>query len=334
MLAITYSLIAPIILGVALLGLFLIYLSYRYNILYIYSGERDTRGLHYPRALLHILVGLYIAEVCMLGLFGLKGAFIPVVFMAGLIIFTALLHISLNDALAPLLYNIPRSLAAEEELRKSGNHPWNAQKFEDKDDILDTHDDAENQGNNAGYDSDFDPSDPTDTVSHGDQSSRALEGGDQMIDLGKTTIKAMIRKKYDASPVPAFINAVDFWSYWISPDPSKKPNFIIKFLHPDIFASYHVLRSQIPEDIAKIEVMYEEGVLKDAFSPPSMRAKSPRIWIPRDLAGVSRQEVAHSGKVIEISDEGAWMNERNLVEVDLDGETERWVLREWERVRF
>jgi hypothetical protein len=79
-----------------------------------------------------------------------------------------------------------------------------------------------------------------------------------------------------------------------------------------------------------------ESVLKDAYSPPSIRERSPRLWIPRDLAGVSRQEVAHSGKVVEISDEGASFDERGRLGVDLEGETERWVCREGEggRVKF
>ncbi len=79
---------------------------------------------------------------------------------------------------------------------------------------------------------------------------------------------------------------------------------------------------------------YEDGVLKDAYSPPSMRNKSPRLWIPRDAAGVSRQEVTHSNKVVEMSDEGAWIDEKGRLSLELEGETEKWVLRDWERVRF
>lgn len=324
--------IAPIVLAVALIAFYLIYLSYRYNILFIYSSERDTRGLHYPRALKQTLTGVYLAEVCMVGLFVVKGAYFPMIFMIGLLIFTYLVHFSLSKSLEPLLYNLPRTLAAEEELRKAGNHPWNAENLEDKNDDLDPQEAAESQ-NNVGYDSDFDPSDEN-NISHGQQSSRAIEGADAALDLGKDTITKFVRKKYYASPIPSMISAIDFWTYWISPDPSKKPNVLLKFLHPEVFADYHILRSQIPEAIANMEITYEESVLKDAYSPPSMRNKSPRIWFPRDAAGISRQEVDHCRKVIECSDSDAWLDEKGWVDVDLDGETERWVLREWERVRF
>lgn len=269
-----------------------------------------------------------------MGLFVVKGAYFPMILMVGLLIFTYLVHFSLSNSLSPLLYNLPRSLVAEEELRKAGNHPWNAERLQDDHDEDETAV-LEQQQHNAGYDSDFDPSDPSDhAVSHGEQSSRGIEGADAAFELGTDTISKIIRKKYDASSIPAFIQAIDFWTNWISPHPNQKPGFALKFLHPEVFEDYHVLRSQMPEEIANMEVTYDESVLKDAYSPPSVRNKSPKIWLPQDPAGVSRQEVAHCNKVIECSDGDAWLDERGLVDVGVDGETERWVLRDWERVRF
>jgi hypothetical protein len=302
----------------------------------VYSSERDTRGLHYPRALTQTITGLYLSEVCLVGLFGLKGAYGPVVMTFGLIIFTALVHISLSDALYPLLYNLPRTLAAEEELRKLGNPPFLAAN------LTDVHDaevpDPEEGEANQGYDSDFDPSDPTDlAVDHGEQNSRGLrdavpiEGADKAITLSTRTLSSLLRTKYNATPIPGFMQAIDFWTPWITPDPNQNPNFILRFLHPEIFESYHVLRDLIPAELREMDPSASygdtEGVLKDAYSPPSIREKSPRLWIPRDLAGVSRQEVAHSSKVIEISDEGASFDENGRLGVDLEGETERWVCR-------
>jgi hypothetical protein len=122
-LAISYSLIAPIVLGVAAIGLFLIYISYRWNLLYVYSSELDTRGLHYPRALTQTLTGVYLAEICLVGLFGVQGGYGPMVMTFGLLLVTTLINMSLNDALGPLIFNLPRTVAAEEALRLAGNHP-------------------------------------------------------------------------------------------------------------------------------------------------------------------------------------------------------------------
>lgn len=104
----------------AAIGLFLFYFAYRYNFLYVYDTGVDTRGAVYPRALQQIFVGLYIAEVCLLGLFATRlntnGAIGPFVMMILLLIFTALFNIGLNSALEPLIKYLPKSLEAEERL--------------------------------------------------------------------------------------------------------------------------------------------------------------------------------------------------------------------------
>lgn len=336
--AITYSIIAPIVLGVAALGLFLIYLSYRYNLLYIYSSERDTRGLHYPRALKQILTGIYLAEICLVGLFALKGAYGPLILTFGLLLFSALIHLSLNDALSPLMFNLPRTLAAEEELRKQGNHPWNAAQLEDWRDAG-ANARVEAAMHDMGYDEDFDPSDPAANVDHGEQNSRGveipIEGADAVVKLGTSTLKTMLRAKYAASPVPAFIAKIDFWTYWITPDPNIKPNFMLRFLHPEIFADYHILRARIPVELQELQVMYEQEVLRDAYSPPSVRARAPRVWLPSDEAGVSVQEVRHCQQAgVEARDDRAWIWEKGGVVCEAEGEVGEWVERGWERVRF
>jgi hypothetical protein len=333
-LAISYSLIAPIVLGVAAIGLFLIYISYRWNLLYVYSSELDTRGLHYPRALTQTLTGVYLAEICLVGLFGVQGGYGPMVMTFGLLLVTTLINMSLNDALGPLIFNLPRTVAAEEALRLAGNHPIDALNLNDKNDAFNEHE-AENQ-QDVGYDSDFDPTDPNPQVSHGTQQSRGIkdvEGVDGVVHLTSRTASGFLRKRWNSSPLPGWIRTIDFWSYWISPPPNINPNFLLKFLHPEIFQDYHILRQSIPEHIPTSEYE-EEGVLKDAFCPPAMRKRSPRLWIPRDEVGVSRQEVAHCGKVVEISDADAWVGEKGRVSVEVEGEVSKWVVREWERVKF
>jgi hypothetical protein len=258
--------------------------------------------------------------------------------MFGLIIFTTLVHFSLSDSLSPLLYNLPRTLAAEEELRRAGNNPVKAENLEDRNDGADI-EDAETAAAGNGYDSDFDPGGAANEVSHGEQQSRGgipIEGTDRALNLTSNTIKSQIRTKFYSSPIPKIIAAVDFWTYWITPDPNIKPNFLLKFLHPEVFADYHILRDQMIEDTKNFpEIVYPDGAVKDAFYPDAVRRKTPRLWIPRDSAGVSTQEVAHSGKVIEITDEGAWIDEKNyLISDEHTPEVGAWVLREKEQVIY
>ncbi|XXG98768.1 hypothetical protein Hte_005098 [Hypoxylon texense] len=115
--SITYAAIAPLMLGFATIGLSLFYLAWRYNVFFVTDTNIDTRGLIYPRALQQLFAGVYIAELCMIGIFATSVAIGPMVLMIVFLIFSILLHISMNSALDPLLYNLPRSLGAETDYK-------------------------------------------------------------------------------------------------------------------------------------------------------------------------------------------------------------------------
>ena len=127
--------IAPLIMGFSTVGLFLIYFAYRYNLLFVFNNTIDTKGLVYPRALQHLTVGVYIACVCQIGLFGVAVAIGPLVLQVAFLIFLILYHLSLNAAVEPLLYSLPKSLETEEEsllaieesraTETAGGHPPN-----------------------------------------------------------------------------------------------------------------------------------------------------------------------------------------------------------------
>lgn len=104
-------------LGFATIGLSLFYLAWRYNVFFVTDTNIDTRGLIYPRALQQLFAGVYIAELCMIGIFATSVAIGPMVLMIAFLIFSILFHISMNSALDPLLYNLPRSLEAETEYK-------------------------------------------------------------------------------------------------------------------------------------------------------------------------------------------------------------------------
>ncbi|KAF7564104.1 hypothetical protein G7046_g41 [Stylonectria norvegica] len=114
--SIAYAVIAPLMLFWSTLGMGLFYLAYRYNVLFVTDTTIDTRGLIYPRALKQLFCGVYLAEICMVGLFACSKAFGPLVLMVAFLIFTILFNITMSKALDPLLYSLPRSLQIEEEL--------------------------------------------------------------------------------------------------------------------------------------------------------------------------------------------------------------------------
>lgn len=113
--AITYSIISPLVMLFATIGFSLLYFAYRYNLLFVYNASIDTKGLVYPRALYQTMTGVYLAEIVLIGLFGLRAAVGPLILMVILLIFTILFQVALSDAVDPLLRFLPKSLEDVEE---------------------------------------------------------------------------------------------------------------------------------------------------------------------------------------------------------------------------
>lgn len=69
--AITYSVISPIINGLACFTFFVFYLLWKYLFLYQLDqpASGDTGGIFFPKAIQHVFVGLYIQQICLAALF-------------------------------------------------------------------------------------------------------------------------------------------------------------------------------------------------------------------------------------------------------------------------
>lgn len=116
--AISYSCIAPLVLGFATIGLGLLYLVYRHNFLYVYNNKVDTRGMAYARALQQLTVGVYLAEFCLIGLFAIRigdssQAVGPLILMITFTVGTVLYHIKMRAALSRHTQQLPADLLAK-----------------------------------------------------------------------------------------------------------------------------------------------------------------------------------------------------------------------------
>lgn len=290
---------------------------YRYNLIYVYDSEIDTRGLVYPRALMQMLLGLYFAEVCLIGLFSLRGAFVPVVLTVVLLVVTALVHTSLVEALGPLLSSLPKSLTVEEDRHllstTSADHPERPTEYPA-------------HWEHPPFDFEKDGEERT------EGQSRALEGADSALDTLGDGFKSMVRKRVqkDLPELNVGLGALSaFWMRWISPDPSQRSNFLLRWLHPEVYSAYTILRRMVPSDLP--EPAYSEEVERDIYYPPSFAAKPPTLWIPRDVGGISGQEVEHCGKVIPVTDEYVSIDEAGRMKINLE---EQRLVFDVERLRY
>ncbi|KAF4995602.1 hypothetical protein FDECE_12745 [Fusarium decemcellulare] len=113
--AIYYAFIAPLILAFAATGLCCVYFVYKYNLIYVYDTKTlDTGGLLYPRAFMQLITGPYLAQIYLIGLFAANSAWVQMSLVALLFLSTVFIHVSLRNAINPLLKSFPRALNHDE----------------------------------------------------------------------------------------------------------------------------------------------------------------------------------------------------------------------------
>ncbi|KAL1902066.1 hypothetical protein Cpir12675_000173 [Ceratocystis pirilliformis] len=319
--AFSYCCIAPVIMIFASCGIFVIYLVYRYNLMFTYNSNINCRGLVYPNALLQLLTGLYLAEICMIGLLALRVALVPMVMMVMFLIFTAMCHVSMSAAIRPLLYNLPQSLAVEShELAHGGNFNIGSDDVI-PDDVTRTANGDTNirlKAPSADVDDGYIIPKHSSDVDHEEIASRGMEGADRFVtsifSIGKLKLSEVTQAldKTPIGPVATYLNR------WISPPRDMEPGFVMRWLHPEVFDDFAAMQKLLPPELPNPTLTYPEDYSSKAYWPPAMSAPPMRLWIPRDEAGVSKQEVEHTSKVVSISDEGAELLPNGRIRADVE----------------
>jgi hypothetical protein len=114
-----YSIISPIINGLAFVAFFLFYMLYKYLFTWVNDqpASSETGGLFFPKAIQHVFVGLYVQQVCLCALFFLaqnssnKPSAVPEgALMIVLIVFTIFFQNTILNSYGPLIKFLPLSL--------------------------------------------------------------------------------------------------------------------------------------------------------------------------------------------------------------------------------
>ncbi|KAF3994069.1 hypothetical protein FT663_00089 [Candidozyma haemuli var. vulneris] len=102
-----FAIIAPMILLFGCVAFLLAFIAYGHNLTYCFIEAPDNRGMHYPRALFHTFTGLYLGQVCLLGLFVVGKGWGCVALQAIGIAATAFCHHNLLEAFGRLTTVLP-----------------------------------------------------------------------------------------------------------------------------------------------------------------------------------------------------------------------------------
>ncbi|CAH0045234.1 unnamed protein product [Clonostachys solani] len=293
-----YAGIAPVILIFAAGGMFFLQMVYRYNVIYVVDCDLTSTGLFYPQALLHLIIGLYLAELCLIGIFILKSAFVPMAFMILFAILTALVHIELSKAIDPLLHNLPQCLWREEkdppggqEENMFGNSTCNAR----SPGHVATVEQVEESGREERVEANTD---------NGELSFAMLSLPSRFrfssMKAGQTqTLESrMVCHTRISSPWNLMKQCHSlFGPQWSVPDLRKKILSLHETVSSDAFQAYE----------------YPTEGTTEAYLPPELWLPKPTLWIPQDGIGVSRQEMAQAKRYTPITDVGATLDESGQI---------------------
>lgn len=134
--ALAYSSIAPLVLGFATVGFTLLYLSFRYSSIFTLGTDVSTRGESYGRALFQLTTGLYLSELCLIGLFGIgigntTSSIGPLVLMVVFLVATILWQIWLKRKVKKLNEEFASGAVASQPSHNAGAHYGDVQGSDD-----------------------------------------------------------------------------------------------------------------------------------------------------------------------------------------------------------
>ncbi|GAA5911541.1 uncharacterized protein JCM6883_005788 [Sporobolomyces salmoneus] len=270
----TYSIIAPLICGFALVAFALYWFVYKYLFLLVIDNPpaNETGGKFYPKALTHIFVGLYIEQICLAGLFflaqdsnGNQSAIPQGAIMVVLIVITVLFQLLMLKSYKPLVDNLPLSMNARLEERNA----------------------SMNGGSNS-------------TQQHGSPNSNLRQ-----VNTADTHERG---EKHESTFPPTRVSMEEQQA-----------------LHDKQRGENNHHQHQTANSSPGGTLPGEEHLDRHAFDHPASYEDYPTVWIPQDRRGFYEREVGDTKSAgVDVSTEGATMNEKGKVDISRGPPEEEW----------
>lgn len=312
--------ISPLILIFNIVTFGLFWIVYRYNTLYVTKFRFDTGGLLFPKAINQLFTGLYVMELCLIGLFFLvqnadaegravgtpcKGQAIVMIVVS---ILTVIFQVLLNHTFAPLFRYLPITLEddaviRDEEFARAQEKRWNLvegeQEGDDINDVLEAKERrSEEEDQRAG------------DIELQNIENRKHRNILDPRNLGSIVPEALtnVIPKSPKSPSWADKSRQRRTNDWANESKislgahhsprQKHHHHHISRKSTDIEAQRSLtapigeaLFSGLNDEIEDLTPEERDKLVQRAFQHEALRAKRPVIWIPRDDLGVSDDEI-------------------------------------------
>lgn len=258
------------------------YCCFKYNYHFVFTTDLSTNGAAYPRALQHLMVGVYIGEICLLGLFGIKVATGPLVLMGIFTVATLLYHALLNRAIGPMLKHIPLIMLADGPV--GPKLPRKRKTLEQ----LHASDVSGQEGQTSSDDG------------RKLNSEMSMEGPPGSIPFLYKLFRIGSIEKESAAPG----------------EEQAPRNSISRYIHVHSNNEPAKLLPAMPESNHGVD--YTRRILDEAYFNPAITSPTPVVWIAKDPLGISTGEIASTDESIIITDAGAHIDAKNKVVWDMN----------------
>lgn len=316
--ALSYAVIAPLILGFSAITFAFIFAAMLYTFIYVMTPNKtDTRGRGYVLALFEMFCGIYISEFVVLALFVFSKNWACVVLEAVCMAATVGAHVWFKRKFIPVVDAVPISALKYAAGDKTFQYPMHDQGYKEIKTEGENYWEGGNQLGLAGSHNDQVLPDKSFTNNAGvfDQeigAGHTMVGSDESIkhDAGtnpSATSKHLINEEEDtkekssareASPVNAGAKGVSFFTRFFKP---KSNTFdYVRASLPDAYFNY---------------IEYNDDFLRTAYEDPAVTDEEPHIWIPKDDLGLSeieKNKALENG--VDVSDDNATFNEKGSVQ--------------------
>lgn len=300
-----YSVISPLILVFNIFTFSLFWVVYRYNLLFVNNFRFDTGGILFPRAINQLFTGLYVMEICLVGLFflvrdsdGKVACFPQAIIMIIVAILTVVYQFSLNRSFGSLFTYLPITLEDDAAARDKifAKKVLRRQTGEDSDDDEDENLNKRLIEREAREREEERHAEETEMQEI--KRSREAAMGKPATDRKFNTIMARLTRNHNRTSVlPDTTDSTPYPPEKTPPSKKeKKPSDLESQASKGIERVPTMLFDHLQTSLELLSTDERDALVGRAFQHEALRAKRPAIWIPRDDLGISDDEIRRAMK--------------------------------------